>query len=219
MGVGAIEATRDAITADGVIVCVRLGPGAPLLDLCRAAVRGGLPVLEITLTTPGALDAIEALADEGTGLVGAGTVLDPADAERVAERGGRFGLSPVFDPDVVDALHARGVLAVPGAATPAEILAAHRHGARLVKVFPSGALGGPAFLRSVRGPLPDVPLVPTSGPTAENLPDYLAVGAVAVGMGGEVFPPGCTPESVEAAARRVRAAMDAARAAIEQSAR
>jgi 2-dehydro-3-deoxyphosphogluconate aldolase/(4S)-4-hydroxy-2-oxoglutarate aldolase len=112
----------------------------------------------------------------------------------------------------VDEAHAHGLLAVPGAATAAEILAAWRHGARLVKVFPSGPLGGPAYLRAVRGPLPEVPLVPTSGPTAETLADYLAAGAVAVGVGGEVFPPGWTLASVEAAARRVHQALAAARA-------
>jgi len=107
--------------------------------------------------------------------------------------------------------HRLGLLAVPGTATPTEILAAHRGGARLVKVFPSGALGGPEFLRAVRGPLPHVPLVPTSGPNAGNLHEYLAAGAVAVGVGREVFPPGFTLQSVEAASRRVREALDAAR--------
>ncbi len=119
--------------------------------------------------------------------------------------------SPIFDPEVVDEAHRLGLLAVPGTATPTEILAAHRHGARLVKVFPSGALGGPDFVRAVRGPLPDVPLVPTSGPTAETLGDYLAAGAAAVGVGAEIFPAGLDPREIEAAACRVRAAFESAR--------
>jgi 2-dehydro-3-deoxyphosphogluconate aldolase/(4S)-4-hydroxy-2-oxoglutarate aldolase len=138
-------------------------------------------------------------------------VLDPPAVDAVAEAGGRFVMSPVFSPEVVRSAHRRGVLAVPGAATPTEILAARRAGASLVKVFPAGLLGGPDFLRTVRGPLPDVPLVPTSGPNVANVADYVAAGAVAVGMGREVFPPGFRLEDVEEAARRVRDAMDRAR--------
>jgi len=143
---------------------------------------------------------------------GAGTVLTPEDARRVADAGGRFAMSPVLDPEVVEETHRLGMLAVPGAGSATEILRAHRTGARLVKVFPSGPLGGPDFLRKVRGPLPHIPLVPTSGPSADNLAEYVAAGAVAVGVGSEVFTPGFTPASVEAAARSLRAAMDAARA-------
>jgi 2-dehydro-3-deoxyphosphogluconate aldolase/(4S)-4-hydroxy-2-oxoglutarate aldolase len=180
-----------------------------VLDACRAAIRGGLNILELTLTTPGALDVMEQLAGDDTAVVGAGTVLSVQDVERVAAAGGRFAMSPVFDAEVVAAAHHHGLLAVPGAATPREILTAHRSGARMVKVFPAAALGGPLFLKAVRGPLPDIPLVPTSGPTADTLADYFAAGASAVGIGGEVFPPGFTLEHVEEASRRVRRAVEA----------
>jgi 2-dehydro-3-deoxyphosphogluconate aldolase/(4S)-4-hydroxy-2-oxoglutarate aldolase len=204
------RAVRDVL-ADGVFLCVRLGPGAPLVDACRAAVRGGLTLLEITLTSPGALEAIETLSRESGVVAGGGTVLTRDDVRAVAEAGGRFALSPVFDPEVVDEAHRRGLLAVPGAATATEILAAHRYGARMVKVFPAAALGGPAYLRALRGPLPHIPLVPTNGVTSETLGDYVAAGAVAVGVGGEVFPDGFDLSHVEKAARRIRNAMDAAR--------
>lgn len=207
-----IDHTVRDVLADGVFLCVRLGADAPLIEACRAAVRGGLTMLEITLTTPGALGAIEQMAREEGVIAGGGTVLTPDDARRVADAGGRFALSPVFDPAVVDEAHRLGLLAVPGTSTPTEILAAHRHGARLVKVFPAAALGGPAYLRAVRGPLPDIPLVPTNGVTAETLADYLNAGAVAVGVGGDVFPLHFSLEHVEAASRRIRAAMQAARA-------
>jgi 2-dehydro-3-deoxyphosphogluconate aldolase/(4S)-4-hydroxy-2-oxoglutarate aldolase len=209
---GRIAATREEILAEGVILCVRLGPQPALLELCRAAVRGGLRVLELTLTTPRALEAMAELAREQGALVGGGTVLCLEDVRSVDEAGGRFVFSPVFDPEVFDEASGRGLLAVPGASTPAEILAAHRHGARLVKVFPAGALGGADYLRAVRGPLPEVDLVPTSGPGSQNAVAYFAAGARAVGVGAEVFHDGSTPESVEAAARRVRCAVDAARA-------
>lgn len=207
---GAIEQTVAEILEQKAILCFRFGAGEPLLEACRAAVRGGLRVLELTLTTPGALDAIEALSREKGVLAGAGTVLRPEDVRAVAERGGRFALSPVYDPGVLAEAERLGLLAIPGAATPSEIYAAHCGGARLVKVFPSGALGGPDFLRAVRGPFPNIPLVPTSGPTAENLKGYLAAGAAALGIGREVFPPGYTLQSIEAASSRVREAIESA---------
>lgn len=207
-----VDATRDDILAEGVILCVRLDEGERVLDVCRAAIRGGLRVLEVTLTTPGALEVISTLADEGDAIVGGGTVLAVEEARAVAVVGGRFAFSPVYHPQVVDEAHLHGVMAVPGAATPAEVLAAHRHGVRMVKVFPAAALGGPAFLHALRGPLPDVALVPTSGPTAATAADYFAAGAVAVGVGtAEICPPGATMSDVTASARRVRKAVDAAR--------
>jgi 2-dehydro-3-deoxyphosphogluconate aldolase/(4S)-4-hydroxy-2-oxoglutarate aldolase len=209
---GPIDQALAHLLDDGVALCLRLGPGAPLVEACRAAARGGLTVLEITLTTPGALEAMKTLACEPGLLVGGGTVLTADDARAVARAGGRFALSPVFEPAMMDEAERLGLLAIPGAATPTEILRARRHGARVVKIFPAAALGGPQFLRFVRGPLPDIPLMPTSGPTSENLADYMAAGAVAVGIGAEVFHPGFTLETVEAASRRVRQAVTAWRA-------
>jgi 2-dehydro-3-deoxyphosphogluconate aldolase/(4S)-4-hydroxy-2-oxoglutarate aldolase len=208
-----IESTLHEVLADGVFLAVRLDDGAAAADACRAAIRGGLRVIEMTLTTPGALETIRRLAAEGEGVIGAGTVLTVEDARRVAECGARFAMSPVTDEDVIAESHRLGMLAVPGAGSATEILRAHRAGARLVKVFPCGPLGGPELLRKIRGPLPHVPLVPTSGPSADTLADYVAAGATAVGVGSEVFAPGFTPASVEGASRRLRAAMDGARAA------
>jgi 2-dehydro-3-deoxyphosphogluconate aldolase/(4S)-4-hydroxy-2-oxoglutarate aldolase len=208
-----IERTHAAALDDGVFLAVRLGDSSGAADACRAAARGGLTLLEITLTTPGALGLIHELADDDGLVVGAGTVLTVDDARAVADAGGRFAMSPVFHPDVVDEAHRLDLLAVPGAGSATEILAAHRKGARLVKVFPAGPLGGPDFLRKVRGPLPDIPLVPTSGPTRETIGDYVAAGAVAVGVGSEVLPEGFSVEAVEEAARDMRSKMDAARTA------
>ena len=205
-----IQQTHDRLLHEGIVVAIRLTTGEPLVDVCRALADGGLRVLEITLTTPGALEAIEALATDPGLLVGGGTVLSTDDARRVADAGGRFALSPVFDAVVIDEAHRLNMLAIPGASTPAEMLAAHRHGARVVKVFPSGPLGGPEYLRLVRGPLPDIPIMPTSGPTADTLAEYMTAGAVAVGVGGkEFFAPGFTLDAVTTAARRARHAMDA----------
>ena len=205
--------TLDEVLSDGVVLCLRFGDGEGAVEAGRAAVRGGLAVREITLTTPGAHEIIAARGRARGAVAGAGTVLTAAEAREVARAGGRFALSPVFDAAMLDEAARHDMLAIPGAATPGEILAAHRHGAPVVKVFPSGTLGGPQYLRFVRGPLPQIRLLPTSGPTSENLADYMEAGAVAVGIGGEVFPTGFTLESVETAARKVRRAMDAWRAA------
>ncbi len=205
------SATRDEILDDGAILCVRLTSGEGLVDICRAAARGGLRVLEITLTTPGALDAMKVLSDDSDLIVGGGTALSIEAVRQVAEAGGRFVLSPTFDAAVVDEAERLGLLAVPGASTPTEILAAHRHGAKLVKVFPAGALGGPGFIRAIRGPLPDIPLVATSGPDSRNMPDYFDAGVVAVGVGAEVFAAGLDATCITSAATRVRAAVNAAR--------
>jgi 2-dehydro-3-deoxyphosphogluconate aldolase/(4S)-4-hydroxy-2-oxoglutarate aldolase len=205
--------TLEQIKAEGVILCLRFGPGSRIVEAARAGMRGGLKVLEITLTTPGAIEAIATLAREPGAIAGGGTVLTADDVRAVAKAGGRFALSPVFDAGALSEARNAGILYIPGAATPTEILAAHRAGAPVVKVFPSGPLGGPAFLRFVRGPLGHIPLLPTSGPTSENLADYFDAGAVAIGVGPEVYPPGFTLDGVEKAARRLRQAVDAWRAA------
>ena len=207
----AIERTVRDVLADGVFLCVRLDASVPLIDACAAAVRGGLKVLEITLTTPGAMDAIAHFAQAGDAIAGAGTVLTVDDVRSVAKAGGRFVLSPVFDAEIVSEAHRLGLLAVPGTSTPTEILAAHRHGARLVKVFPAAALGGAAYIRAIRGPLPGIPLVPTNGITADTIVEYVEAGAVAVGVGGDVFSKDFTFNHIEEAARRIRHAMDTAR--------
>jgi 2-dehydro-3-deoxyphosphogluconate aldolase/(4S)-4-hydroxy-2-oxoglutarate aldolase len=208
---GAIDRTRDQLLAQGVVLSVRLGAGAPVLAACRAAIRGGLSVVEIALTTPGALETIKALSREGGAVIGGGTVLTPDEARAVHEAGGVFASSLVFDPEVVAEAHRLGLLALPGAATPTEVMAAYRQGARLVRVFPVGALGGPTFVRAMRRPFPDVALVPTGGPTTDNLWEYFAAGAAAVGVSAEVVPTSFTEEIVEEAARRVRAAVRRAR--------
>lgn len=208
---GRVDSVRDRIVLDGVILCVRFGSDRGVADACRAAVRGGVRILEITLTTPGWAGLIEEFSRDEDLLVGGGTVLSAEEVRAVAGAGGRFALSPVFDPAVTDEALRLGLLPMPGAATPGEILAAHRHGAPLVKVFPAGALGGPEYLRAVRGPLPGISLVPTSGPSSETIADYVTAGAVAVGVGREIFPPGFDLGGVERAAHRVRAAMDVAK--------
>ena len=185
-----VDRCIEEIAASPVVVCIRQGDARSALWAAQAALDGGLRVIEVTLTTPGALEVISTLAADPRALPGAGTVLEPDDAARVAEAGGRFALSPVADPAVVEAAHREGLLAVPGAATPGEIVAARRAGARVVKVFPIGPLGGPDYIRAVRGPLPEIPLLPTNGVGLERVGEYFEAGVFAVGVGREIFPPG-----------------------------
>ncbi|HEX5146553.1 MAG TPA: bifunctional 4-hydroxy-2-oxoglutarate aldolase/2-dehydro-3-deoxy-phosphogluconate aldolase [Conexibacter sp.] len=169
-------------------ICARRVVGilrcAEPLRVGAAVVEGGVDVVEVPLGVPGALDAISSLsASFPQALVGAGTVTSADDAERALDAGARFLLSPVLRPEVVDAAHAAGAAAVPGAFTPTEIDACMRAGADLVKLFPADRLT-PADLRTLLAALPDAELVPTGGVDASNAAQWLAAGAVAVGVGG-----------------------------------
>jgi 2-dehydro-3-deoxyphosphogluconate aldolase/(4S)-4-hydroxy-2-oxoglutarate aldolase len=144
----------------------------------------GVPAFEVTLQGAGALDAIRDLSDRlgERLLVGAGTVLDLEGAEAAVGAGARFLVMPVTDVAIVRWAVERGVPVFPGALSPTEVLTAWRAGASAVKLFPA-SVGGPALLRELRGPLPDIPLMPTGGVTAENAGALIDAGAVAVGVG------------------------------------
>ncbi|HYE59000.1 MAG TPA: bifunctional 4-hydroxy-2-oxoglutarate aldolase/2-dehydro-3-deoxy-phosphogluconate aldolase [Rhodothermales bacterium] len=187
LATGARTLTRKRIEDEGAVAVVRLSDGAALGRTVEALVAGGVRAIEVTMTVPGAVEHIRALARDAEGdvLVGAGTVLDPDTAQAVIDAGARFVVSPAFDAEVVARCHAAEVAALPGAYTPTEILRAWTAGADVVKVFPATALG-PRYLRDVRGPLPDVRLMPTGGVTVENVGEWIAAGAVAVGLGTDL---------------------------------
>ena len=176
------------IRALGVIPVVR----APSSDAARQKVEalrdGGLPIAEITLTVPGAVQLLAELSRQlgDAVLLGAGSVADAAGAHACIAAGARFVVSPCFDERVVAACQAAGVAVLPGALTPTEIVRAARAGADFVKVFPASAVGGPDYIRAIRGPLPQAELVPTGGVTLASLPAYFRAGAAAVGAGGEL---------------------------------
>ncbi len=187
---------------------------APSADLAvragRALVRGGCRVVEVTFTTPGAEMAIARLVADGIA-TGAGTVLDAATARRALDAGATFLVSPHLAPEVLAAAADRGVLAIPGALTPTEILAAQAAGAEVVKIFPAEAVGGPRYLKLVGDPLPGIRFFPTGGVTLENAQDYLAAGAIAVGVASSLAPQALIAAgdeaALEAAARRWTAAL------------
>lgn len=152
----------------------------------EAAVRGGFRIVEFTLTIPGALDLVEEFARRPDLIVGAGTVLTPDEARSAVERGARFLVSPVMDPEVIAAGLSLGVAFVPGCHTPTEMLAAHRAGAPLQKLFPAPGIG-PAYVRACLGPLPFLRIVPTHGVDAANARAWLDAGAFAVGFTHALF--------------------------------
>ena len=177
---GIVEQIEDL----GIVAVIRLQDPGKLRAVVDAIAAGGVRALEVTMTVPGAIDLIRALAPTLPPgfLLGAGTVLDPRTAAAVIDAGAQFVVSPVFRPPVIEACHARDVAAMPGCFTPTEILAAWDAGADVVKVFPATALG-PAFFKDIRGPLPQVKLMPTGGVTIENAGEWIRAGAVAVGVG------------------------------------
>jgi 2-dehydro-3-deoxyphosphogluconate aldolase/(4S)-4-hydroxy-2-oxoglutarate aldolase len=179
--------TLEQLEATGVIAVIRANSGAEVLDICRALVAGGIRACEITLTTPGAVDAIAAVgrALGDAALVGAGSVLEVAQAEAAIDAGARFVFSSVLDPAVIELVRRRECVSVPGALTPTEIHAAVRAGADLVKVFPANHFG-PQYFRDLRGPMPTLRLTPTGGVDLNTTAAWFKAGAVAVGVGSSL---------------------------------
>lgn len=178
-----VDVTR-AIEQHGVVAVIRLKDPDRLRGVVDALAEGGVRALEVTMTVPRAIEMIGQLAPTLPPgfLLGAGTVLDSETARLAILAGARFVVSPVFRPEVVAICHRYDVAAMPGCFTPTEILAAWEAGADVVKVFPATALG-PGFFKDVRGPLPQVKLMPTGGVSLTNAGDWIRAGAVAVGVG------------------------------------
>jgi 2-dehydro-3-deoxyphosphogluconate aldolase/(4S)-4-hydroxy-2-oxoglutarate aldolase len=215
----AATATRpgipDGVTAGGVVAIGRRVAPGEVPAIAEALAAGGVRAFELTLNDPeaDALRAIEAAARVAPDLrleIGAGTVLSIDAARRATNAGATFLVMPHLDPELVTWAAMLDIPAIPGCATPTEVLAAWRAGAAAVKVFPASAVG-PGFVREMRGPFPDIPLLPTGGVTLETAPAFIAAGAIGVGMGGWLLGSG-DPPGVRERAARVVAAVAAARA-------
>jgi len=177
----------EQILSKKIIAVVRLDDYARAIDVARALVAGGITVLEFTLTGQGAIEAVSATrkAMGDAVCVGVGTVLKAEDADAAIDAGAQFAVTPAVLRQVIATCVKRQTLVLGGGFTPTELLEAHESGAELVKVFPA-RLGGPKFIKDVLAPLPFLKLVPTGGVGPENARDYLAAGAVAVGIGGNL---------------------------------
>lgn len=177
----ALAALRDT----GVVAIIRTENPTDLVSVSRALADGGVKFVEITMTVPGALESIrDAVAQlKGTGVfIGAGTVLDAPTARAAILAGAEFLISPGFDPEMVKLCNTYGVVVMPGAFTPNEILQAWKGGADVVKVFPAD-LGGPGYLKTIKEPLPQIELLPTKGVDFDTAASYIKAGAIAVGTG------------------------------------
>jgi len=181
----AVIALRDV----GIIPIIRASTADIAMPVAEALLQAGLPVAEITMTVPNAIDAIRAVAKRFAGklLVGAGTVTDAETTRRVVDAGAEFIVTPCLVPEVIEAAQRADVAVLPGALTPTEVFEAFRAGGDMVKVFPVQSAGGAAYLRALRGPFPDIPLVPTGGVTLENVAEMFKAGAAAVGVGTELI--------------------------------
>jgi 2-dehydro-3-deoxyphosphogluconate aldolase / (4S)-4-hydroxy-2-oxoglutarate aldolase len=178
------ERIGATLEAAGIIAVIRMTDVQRLRDTIDALVEGGIRILEVTMTVPGAVDLIRNLSASLPRdlLLGAGTVLDAETATRVIDAGAAFVVSPVFKRELIERCHQRDVVAMPGCFSPTEILTAWEAGADFVKVFPATALG-PTFFKDVKAPLPMVKLIPTGGVTLDNAGDWIRAGASAVGVG------------------------------------
>ena len=176
---------RDA----GVVAVLRAESADELADIANALLSGGVVAIEVTTSTPDAVKGIAQLRElyGERALLGVGTVLDPKTAHDAIAAGARFVVSPTCDAQVIKATHAANCASIPGAFTPTEILAAHRGGADVVKVFPSTALG-PGYFKDVLAPLPFLKLMPTGGVDANNAGAWIKGGAVCVGAGSALVP-------------------------------
>jgi 2-dehydro-3-deoxyphosphogluconate aldolase/(4S)-4-hydroxy-2-oxoglutarate aldolase len=174
----------------GIVAVIRSTSSEQLVEVARALYEGGVDVLEVTFTVPQALEIIaavrKALGDKV--LLGAGTVLDPETARAAFLAGAEFLVAPTVNLDVIRLGNRYDKLVMPGAFTPTEILTAWEAGAQIIKVFPAD-IGGPAYLKTIHGPLPQVRLLPTGGVTLNTIADFLKAGACAVGLGGALVEP------------------------------
>ena len=180
----------NRVLKTGIVAILRSPSSDQLTSVARALLEGGIDVIEVTFTVPGALEILAAVKKDlgDRVLLGAGTVLDPETARAALLAGAEFIVSPSVNLDVIRLCHRYDKVIIPGAFTPTEILAAWEAGADVVKVFPSDCVG-PGYLKALRGPFPQIRLMPTGGVNLETLPAFIKAGACAVGVGGSLVEP------------------------------
>jgi len=179
---------RQRILEIGIIPVVRASSAREAIMAVEAVTAGGIPIAELTMTVPGAIGVIADLVrtmGKDT-IVGAGTVLDAETAQRCMDAGAEFIVSPGFDVETVRSVKRQDKLVMAGALTPTEVITAWKAGSDFVKIFPCGNLGGPKYIKALKGPLPQVPMFPTGGVTLETAAYFIRAGADALGIGGEL---------------------------------
>jgi 2-dehydro-3-deoxyphosphogluconate aldolase / (4S)-4-hydroxy-2-oxoglutarate aldolase len=182
------QKVRDRIMEIGIVPVVRASSPDEARIAADAVCQGGIPIVEITMTVPGALNVIRELAKNGASdvLVGAGTVLNAEAARRCLDAGAQFLVSPGLNLQTVELAVREGMLIMAGALTPTEVITAWEAGADFVKIFPCGQVGGAKYIKVLKGPLPQIPLVPTGGVNLNTAAEFIEAGAAALGIGGEL---------------------------------
>jgi len=184
------EQVRAQIEEVGIIPAIRVSSAADAVFAAEAVRDAGIPIVEITMTVPGAVNVIRELARQDSGIiVGAGTVLYEETARRCVDAGAAFLTTTGLEIDIVRFAIGRNVLVFPGALTPTEVLAAHKSGCDFVKIFPCFANGGPAYIKALKLPFPEIPMIASGGVDQQNAADFILAGAVALGIGRHLVHP------------------------------
>jgi 2-dehydro-3-deoxyphosphogluconate aldolase/(4S)-4-hydroxy-2-oxoglutarate aldolase len=195
---------RARIEETGIVPGIRVSTAERARFAAEAVWRAGIPIAEVTMTVPDALGVISRLRRDFPEMaVGAGTVLDVDTARRALDAGAMFLTSTGLVPEVVECALKAGVVAFPGAITPTEIIAAWKTGADFVKVFPCGTMGGPAYIRALKLPFPQIPLIATGGVNQQTAASFILAGAAALGIGAELINPESLPEMREEQVREL----------------
>ncbi len=211
------QRVRERIVEIGIVPVVRAASPREARMAADAVCEGGIPIVEITMTVPGAVDVIRELTKSGSSdvLVGAGTVLNAEAARRCLDAGAQFLVSPGLNLEVVKLAGKEGKLMMAGALTPTEVITAWEAGSDFVKVFPCGQVGGAKYIKALKGPLPQIPLVPTGGVNLNTAGEFIEAGAAALGVGRELVQAEALkagkPEIIVENARKFLAAVNQAR--------
>lgn len=184
------DEVRARIEQIGIVPAVRVASAEDALFASRAVLRGGIGVVELTMTIPGAAEVIAELARTNPDLiVGAGTVLDLDTAQRCLHAGAAFLTSPAVDLEIAGFAASHNVLVIPGALTPTEVVAASKAGMELIKIFPCAQVGGPGYIKALKAPFPHLALMASGGVNQQNTSDFIRAGAAALGVGEHLIPP------------------------------
>jgi len=182
------QSVRNRITQIGIVPVVRASSAEEARMAADAVCAGGIPIVEVTMTVPGAVEVIRELAKNSSGdvLIGAGTVLNADAARKCLDAGAQFLVSPGLNLPTVELAAREGKLIMAGALTPSEVMAAWEAGADFIKIFPCGQVGGAKYIKALKGPFPQIPFVPTGGVNLTTAAEFIQAGVAALGIGGEL---------------------------------
>lgn len=183
------EQVRARIEEIGIIPAIRVSSPQDAMFAAETVCRSGIPIVEVTMTIPGAIEVITELAQNNPNVIaGAGTVFDLETARRCLDSGAQFLTSTGLDLDIVQFAVRHDIVVLPGALTPTEVMAAWKARPDFVKIFPCSQVGGPSYIRALKGPFPHIPFIAAGGVNQQTVADFILAGAVAVGIGGELIP-------------------------------